>query len=111
MTNYWAPSLFNFWAQAKTVSQTVLLSIIPSAWNYYVSGTFITAEKFQIEAWITLDLLDLYNRTFFLCSPRLVFWPIFFTLESLYLYQTMFGQTIDFLADFFEEGPVVGDRD
>ena len=31
--------------------------------------------------------------------------------SSLTTYQTMFGQTIDFLADFFEEGPVVRDRD
>ena len=46
MTNYWAPSLFNFWAQAKTVSQTVLLSKLPSAWNSTVSSTFLTAESF-----------------------------------------------------------------
>ena len=44
---FWAASLFNFWAQAKTVSQTVLLSIIPSAWIFIVSGTFLTAESLE----------------------------------------------------------------
>ena len=33
-------------AQAKTVSQTVLLSKLPSAWNSIVSSTFLTAESF-----------------------------------------------------------------
>ena len=37
------------------------------------------------------------------------FVPASFTLERLYLYETIFSQTIDLLADFLEEGPIVGD--
>ena len=55
MTNYWAPSLFNFWAQAKTVSQTVLLSIIPSAWNVLFQALF-SQRKVFVFSWFILKI-------------------------------------------------------
>ena len=60
-----APSLFIFLAQAKTVSQTVLLPKLPSARNNSVSSTFLTAES------LSAPCNDLNRLPHFICLASL----------------------------------------